>query len=121
MYLSCGTYFDIAFMVGQLSGYNSDPQASHLHITKQVLYYLKRIIMLGIKWSKGPAGHLLGEKYGDPGMVGYIDNSYASDLEDKNSIIRYCFFLVGAIVTWCNKRQPIVLKSTSKAKYMAMS
>ena len=54
-------------------------------------------------------------------MVGYIDNSYASDLEDKNSIIRYCFFLVGAIVTWCNKRQPIVLKSTSKAKYMAMS
>ena len=79
MYLSCGTRSNIAFVVGQLSCHNSDPQMRHLHIAKQVLRYLKGTIMLGI--------------------VGYADSSYAGDLEDKKSITGYCFFLAGAIVT----------------------
>ena len=49
MYLSYGTYPDIAFVVGQLSRHNTDPQIGHLRIAKQVLRYLKGTITLGIK------------------------------------------------------------------------
>ena len=49
MYLSCGTRPNIAFVVGQLSWHNSDPQMGHLRIAKQVLHYLKRTITLGIE------------------------------------------------------------------------
>ena len=49
MYLGYGTYLDIAFVIGQLSCRNSDPQAGHLRIAKQVLRYLKKTITLGIK------------------------------------------------------------------------
>ena len=57
MYLSCRTHPDTAFVVGQLSCHNSDPRARHLWIAKQVLWYLKETITLGIKWGTDPAGH----------------------------------------------------------------
>ena len=52
IYLSCGTIPNIAFVVGQLSRHNSNPQIDHLYIAKQVLHYLKRMITLGIEWEK---------------------------------------------------------------------
>ena len=103
MYLSCGTRPDIAFVVGQLSCYNSDRQIGHLRIAKQVLRYLKGTITLGIEWGNNPAGYRSGGKYGELGVVGYADSSYAGDLEDRKSITEYYFFLSGAIVTWCSK------------------
>ena len=41
MYLACGTRPDIAFVIGQFSCYNSDPQIGHICIAKQTLRYLK--------------------------------------------------------------------------------
>ena len=63
----------------------------------------------------------MGGKYGIFGVVGYANSSYAGDLDDKKSISRYCFFLGGDIITWCNKRQRTVSTSTSEAEYVAMS
>lgn len=48
IYLPYEIRSDIAFMVGQLSYYNSDPQTSHIYITKQTLQYLKKTRTLGI-------------------------------------------------------------------------
>ena len=86
IYLSCGTRPDIAFIIGQLSCHNSDLQAEHLRIIKQVLQYLKGTITLGIKWDRDPAGHQLGGKYGKFGVVEYVDSSYNGDLDNKKSI-----------------------------------
>ncbi len=61
------------------------------------------------------------KRYGEMEVVGYIDNSYFSDFEDKKSITGYCFFLVEAIVIWYNKRLQTVSTSTSKAKYVVLS
>ena len=98
MYLACGTRPDIAFIVGQLSCHNSDPQAGHLCIAKQVLKYLKRTITLGIIWENDSAGHWQ-EKYRSMGVVGYANSNYTRNLEDKKSITGYCFFLRRAITT----------------------
>lgn len=48
IYLPYEIRSDIAFMVGQLSYYNSDPQTGHIYITKQTLQYLKKTRTLGI-------------------------------------------------------------------------
>lgn len=61
------------------------------------------------------------EKYGLMGIVGYANNSYAGDPEDKKSITRYCFFLSKKIVTWYIRQQQIVSTSISKLKYVAVS
>lgn len=122
MYLACGTRPDIAFVVGQLSGHNSDPRAGHTRIAKQTLQYLKGTSTLGIIWGRDPASHQDQEgKYGPFGIVGYADSSYAGGIEDRKSITGYCFFLGGAITTWCSKRQRTVSTSTSEAEYVAMS
>lgn len=121
MYLSCKTRPNIAFVVGQLSRHNSDLRVGYLRITKQVLRYLKGIITLSIEWGNNPAGHRLDGRYGELEMVGYANSSYAGNLENKKSITGYCFFLSGAIVTWCSKQQRTVSISTSKAKYVAVS
>lgn len=72
-------------------------------------------------WENDPAGHQSEDKYGSFRVVGYADSNYAGDLEDKKSIIGYCFFIGGAIVTWCSKRQRTVSTSTSEAEYVAVS
>lgn len=120
MYLACGTRPDIAFVVGQLSRHNSDPRSGHIRIAKQVLRYLKGTSTMGIVWGKDPASHRESD-YGPFGIVGYADSSYAGDIDDRKSITGYCFFLGGAITTWCSKRQRTVSTSTSEAEYVAMS
>ena len=99
MYLSCGTQPDIAFVVAQLSHHSSNPRVGHLHIAKQVLCYLKSTITLGIEWGNNLEGHKVGEKYGEIGVVGYADSSYAGDIENRKSITKYYFFFDGGIIT----------------------
>ena len=79
------------------------------------------MITVGIEWGKNLAGHRSGEKYGKFGVVGYVDKSYAGNLDDRKSITGYCFFFRGDIVTWCSKRQCTVSTSIFEAKYVAMS
>lgn len=125
MYLSCGTRPDISFVVGQLSKRNADPPVGHLKATKRVVQYLKSTMHLGLVYgahpqsenkakAKTPAGQL------PFGLVGYADSNYAGDPEDRKSVIGHCFFIHGAIVSWCSKKQRTISTSTTEAKYIAL-
>lgn len=98
MYLSCGTRPDIAFAVGQLSKHNSDPRAGHMKAAKKVMRYLKGTMHIGLVYgslfqSKVPAAP-------SPfGLIGYGDSSYVGDPEDRKSVMGYCYFLNGAVVS----------------------
>lgn len=80
IYLGCGTWLGIAFVIGQLSCHNSDPQASYLHIAKQVLWYLKRTSTVEIVWGKDLVDNR--KKYKSYRIIGYADSSYARDIND---------------------------------------
>ena len=82
-----------------MSCHNADPQIRYLRIVKQVLHYLKKMIMLGIKLKNDLAGYQLEEKYRELGVGEYVNRSYASNLGAKKLITRYCFFFRRAIVT----------------------
>lgn len=69
----------------------------------------------------------LGITYGtsevDPkpyGLMGYANSNYAGDPEDRKSVMGHCFFINGAVASWCSKKQQTVSTSTTEAKYIAL-
>lgn len=54
------------------------------------------------------------------GLIGYGDSSYAGDPEDRKIVIGYCYFINGAVVSWCSKKQKTVSTSTTEAEYIAL-
>lgn len=51
----------------------------------------------------------------------YTDSDYASSILDRSSTSGYCAFLVGNLVTWRSKKQPIVARSSAEAEFRAMA
>ena len=54
------------------------------------------------------------------GLIRYGDSIYAGDPEDKKSEMDCCYFLNGAVVSWCIKKQGTVSMSTTEAEYIAL-
>ncbi len=98
MYLSCGTGPEIAFAVGQLSKYNSDHRAGHMKSAKKMVRYLNGTMHLGLVYGSQPQS----ETPAAPslfGLIGYRDSSYAGDPKNRKSVMGYCYFLNGAVVS----------------------
>jgi hypothetical protein len=53
------------------------------------------------------------------GLVKYCDANWAGDLEDRISATWFVFMMGGGAISWSSKRQPTIILSTTKAKYMA--
>lgn len=118
IYLVYGTRLDISFVVGQLSRYNVDLRKSYFQVAKRVVWYLHKIIEISLMYS----WKLNNQMPRHPPLISLIrfaDSSFARYPEDRKSVIGYCFFLNGAVVLWCNKKQKTVLISTTKAEYIA--
>ena len=74
MYAMTSTRPDIAFTVGKLSRYSSNPSKSHWHAIRRVLKYLKKTQDYGLSYS------------GYPSVIeGYSDASWITDKEDYAS------------------------------------
>lgn len=119
MYLACGNRLDIAFAVGQLSKHNADPKKGHLRAVRRVVRYLKGTMNLGLVFGRQPNG----QPPRDPppyGLIGYADSNFAGDPEDRKSVMGYCFFFNGAVVSWSSKKQRTVSTSTTEAEYIAL-
>ncbi len=54
-------------------------------------------------------------------MHGYIDADWAGSISDKRSTSGFMFFFGSAIVTWSNKKQPIVALSSIEAQYRGVA
>ncbi len=54
------------------------------------------------------------------GLIGYTDSNFAGDPEDQKSVMKNCFFLNGAVVSWSSKKQRTVSTSTTEAEYIAL-
>jgi hypothetical protein len=108
LHLSVCTRPDIAQAVGALSRYMSCPTTSHWNAAKAVLRYLGSTRNYALRFS------------GDqPGLVGYCDSDFASDVDTRRSTIGYTFILNGAAISWSSRRQQTVAASTTEAEYMS--
>jgi hypothetical protein len=86
------------------------PHESHWLATKRVLRYLKGTANFGIKYTNEF----------DVKLTGYSDSDWAGNPDDRKSTTGYTFNIGSGIVSWSNKKQPIVSLSSTEVEYKAL-
>ncbi|KAI3636627.1 hypothetical protein MIR68_005316 [Amoeboaphelidium protococcarum] len=109
MYLMVGTRPDIAFVVGYLSKYLSNPKMEHYSMVRRVLRYLAG--------SKDLVLIFDGKK--DLLPIAYADADFANDQEGRRSTTGYVIQMCGASISWKSKLQSAVALSSTEAEYYA--
>ena len=112
MYAMIFTRPDIAFTLGKLSQYMSDPSAHHGHAMKDLMRYLKSTASQKLRY--GPGGV-------HTNFVVYSDADWASDKTDRKSVSGSIVMFYGGPISWSSKKQKSVATSTCESEYMALS
>ena len=98
---------DISYPVGVVSRYMSNPKKPHLDAVKRILKYIKGTINFGILYKE----------IKDCQVMGYCDADYTGDCGTRRSTTWYFFSLGSGPISWCSKRQPTVVLSSTEAEY----
>lgn len=112
MYAMIFTRPDIAFILGKLSQFMSDPAIHHGHAIKSLLRYLNSTIKTRIRY--GPGGE-------HSNAVLYSDADWASDKIDRKSISGSVTMFYGGPTSWSSKKQRSVATSSCESEYMALA
>ena len=103
------TSTNIAFVVGVLGRYLSDPNQRQWKATNKVLRYLQ-----------GTKGLMLTYRCIDTlEVVGFSYSNYAGCVDDKKSTFGYIFMMAEGVVSWKSFKQTLTTSSTMKAEYVA--
>ena len=100
---------DIAFVVGVLGRYLSNPGQSHWKATKKVLRYLQGIKDLILTYRRTDTLR----------VVGFSDSEYAGCVDDKKSTSCYIFMMDEGAVSWKSVKQTLTTSSTIEIEYVA--
>ena len=87
------------------------PRETHWLATIRVFTYIKSC----------PGKGLVYKKHGHVSICLNLDAGYAGNRGDRKFITGYCTFVEGNLVTWRNKKQNVVSRSSAEAKYRAMT
>ncbi|CAM8981584.1 unnamed protein product [Rhodiola kirilowii] len=110
MYAMTSTRPDIAFAVGKLSRYTSNPSEDHWKGVHRVLRYLKGTMNLGLVYSEFPSV-----------IEGYSNASWISNEEDHSSTSGWTFLLGGGAISWASKKQTCISSSTMESEFVALA
>ena len=110
MYAMLCTRPDVAYALGCVSRFQSNPGEKHWTAVKCILKYLRNTQDLFLIYGNG-----------DLLMKGYTDSSFQSDIDDSKSISGYVFTLNGGAVSWKSSKQETVADSTMEAEYIALN
>ncbi|XP_073152743.1 secreted RxLR effector protein 161-like [Henckelia pumila] len=113
MYSMVSTRPDIAYGLGLISRFMSNPSEEHWRAVKWLLRYLKETTRLNLIYS--------GIKQSTCGVIGYCDSDYAADLDKRRSLTGYIFTVGGNVVSWKSSLQHVVALSTTEAEYISLT
>ena len=54
-------------------------------------------------------------------LLAFSDADWAEDPTDGRSTTDYCFLLGSSLISWRNKKQTLMARSSTKAKYHALT
>jgi len=108
MYAQVCTRPDIAYIVGVLSRYLSNPGMDHWKAAKRVMRYLKRT-----------RGYMLTYRRSDQlEITGFFDSDFAGCQDSLKSTSGYIFILAGGAVSWRSVKQTLIASSTMAAEFV---
>nr|KAJ0200496.1 hypothetical protein LSAT_V11C600308410 [Lactuca sativa] len=110
MYAMISTRPDIAYAVGRLSRYTSNPSSHHWQAVSRVFKYLKGTTNYGLSYSGYPSV-----------LEGYSDANWINNLEDHSSTSGWVFILGGGAISWASMKQTCITNSTMKSEFVALS
>ena len=111
IYLMIGSRPDIAWAVSRLSQYMQEPTDEHLTAVKHVFGYLRQTTDHKI-WYKGASLS---------GLIGYADADWGENRDNRRSTTGFVVLMADGAVTWTSRMQKTVARSSTEAKYMALS
>ncbi|WJZ95153.1 hypothetical protein VitviT2T_013943 [Vitis vinifera] len=105
MYAQVCTHLDIAYIVGMLGKYLSNPGMDHWKKAKLVMRYLQRTKDFMLTYQR--SSHLE--------IVGYSDSDFVGCLNSRRSTSGHIFMLAGGAVSWKSVKQTVIASSTMEA------
>nr|CAN61880.1 hypothetical protein VITISV_018026 [Vitis vinifera] len=109
VYAQVCTRPDIAYIVGMLGRYLSNPGMDHWKKAKRVMRYLQRTKDCMLTYRR--SSHLE--------IVGYSDSDFARCLDSRRSTLGYIFMLAGGVVSWKSVKQTLIASSTMEVEFIA--
>ena len=97
MYAMTCTRPVVAYVVGKMSRYTSNPSHIHWNAIHRILTYLKLTINYGIHYNGYPSA-----------IEGYTNASWNTGSEDNKSTSGCIFTPCGGAVSWASKKQTCI-------------
>ncbi|KAI3731774.1 hypothetical protein L1987_62963 [Smallanthus sonchifolius] len=110
MYAMISTRPDIAYAVGKLSRYTSNPSVQHWQAVNRLFKYLKGTMNYGLCYTGFPSA-----------IEGYSDASWITNMEDHSSTSGWVFLLGGGAIAWASKKQTCITNSTMESEFVALA
>ena len=109
MYAQVCTRPDIAFIVGMLGRYLSNPGMDHWKAAKRVMRYLQRTKEYMLTYRRSDQLEI----------IGYSDSDFAGCQDSRRSTSGYIYLLAGGAISWRSAKQTLVASSTMAAEFVA--
>ncbi|XP_023739700.1 uncharacterized mitochondrial protein AtMg00810-like [Lactuca sativa] len=97
---------DIMFAVCNCSKYQLNPREPHLTVVKNIFYYLKETVSLGL-WYPSKTGFF---------VQAFLDANLGGCQLDRKTTTGGCQLLEGKLVSWQSKKQTFVSISKAEAE-----
>jgi hypothetical protein len=101
---------NLAFVVGYVSRFLSEPHKEHMLAVKHILRYVAGTVNWGLQFKNGLRGLTL---------TCFTDSDYAGDVDSRKSTSGVFFFLCVSPVSWQSNKQSVVAQSSCETEYVA--
>ena len=102
MYAQVYTRPNIAYVVGLLGRYQSNPSIDHWKVVKKVLRYLQETKYYILTYRRT----------NNLEIIGYFDSDYADRKDTRKSTSDYIFMLSNGPISWKSHKQSLIVFST---------
>jgi hypothetical protein len=111
MYLMTATRPDLAYPVGLLARFMSNPSLIHQKALHRIWEYVTYSIDFKLTYKSNPNSDTLS---------GYCDSDWGGDLNIRKSTTGYIFLFRNSPISWNSRLQKTVALSSYEAEYMAL-
>jgi hypothetical protein len=100
---------DLAYIVGMLGRYLSNPGMDHWKAVKRVMRYLQRTKHYMLTYKRSDQLEI----------IGYSDSDFAGCKDSVRSTSGYVYLLAGGAISWKSAKQALIATSTMEAEFIA--